>query len=339
MWRRVLLGSSYFDFMTSILVTGGAGYIGCHTVRELARSGYHPISLDNLSEGHREAVLEGDLATGDLSDEALLESIFQDQPVDAVMHFASRCYVRESMENPRLYYEQNVGNALVLLRVMLSHGVKKFILSSTCATYGNPERVPIDETHPQNPINPYGESKFFVERILKHYDRAYGLRSVSLRYFNAAGASLDAQLGESHHPETHLIPRILKVAKGELEKLQIFGDDYPTHDGSCIRDYIHVLDLASAHIAAYRWLSEGQGSEVFNLGTGQGHSVKQVVTAAGQITEQEIPVEVSPGRAGDPPQLVANPRKANQLLGWWPKYSDLETMISTAWAWEQKRRY
>lgn len=325
--------------MTSILVTGGAGYIGSHTVRELARSGYHPISFDNLSEGHQEAILEGDLITGDLSDEDLLESIFREHPVDAVIHFAARCYVTESVENPRLYYEQNVSNSLTLLRVMLRHGVQKFILSSSCATYGNPERVPIDETHPQNPINPYGETKFFIERVLKQYDRAYDLKSVSLRYFNAAGASLDAQLGESHHPETHLIPRVLKVAAAEIEKLQIFGDDYPTPDGSCIRDYVHVSDLASAHVAAYQWLDDGRGSEAFNLGTGQGHSVKEVVQAARRITEREIQAEVFSRRSGDPPELVANPGKANQMLGWRARHSDLETIVSTAWAWEKKRRY
>lgn len=325
--------------MKAILVTGGAGYIGSHTVRELKRSGYYPVTLDNLSQGHSEAVLEGELASGDLSDEAFLNSTFQQYSIDAVMHFASRCLVGESMENPRLYYEENVGNALTLLRTMLAYGVKRFILSSTCATYGIPQHVPIDETHPLDPITPYGESKLFIERILKHYQRAYGLQFVSLRYFNAAGASLDGQIGESHDPETHLIPRILQVAVEDSGAFQVFGDDYPTPDGTCIRDYIHVLDLASAHIAAYGWLSQGRGSAVFNLGTSRGHSVREVIAAAEEATQREIAVEVSPRRSGDPPTLVADAGKANRLLEWQPDHSDLKTVVSTAWKWEQQRRY
>jgi len=325
--------------MKSILVTGGAGYIGSHAVRELARSGYRPISLDNLSKGHEKAVLDGDFIRGELADEELLESIFQENSVDAVMHFAALCEVGESVENPRLYYEQNVVNTLTLLRVMLRHDVGKFILSSTCATYGDPQRIPIDEIHPLQPLNPYGESKLMVERVLREYDRAYGLSFVSLRYFNAAGASLDARLGESHDPETHLIPRILKVATGELENLQVFGDDYPTPDGTCVRDYIHVLDLASGHVAAYQWLCEGRDSEVFNLGTGQGYSVMELVEAARNLTDREIPLEVSDRRPGDPSHLVADPGKAHQMLKWEPEHSSVETILSTAWKWEQNRRY
>ena len=325
--------------MKSILVTGGAGYIGSHAVRELARRGYHPISLDNLSKGHEEAVLDGDLIRGELADEELLESIFREHSVDAVMHFAALCEVGESIENPRLYYEQNVVNTLTLLRVMLRHDVRKFILSSTCATYGDPQRIPIDETHPLQPINPYGESKLMVERMLREYDRAYGMGFVSLRYFNAAGASLDASLGESHDPETHLIPRILKAATGDLMKLQVFGDDYSTPDGTCVRDYIHVLDLASGHVAAYQWLCEGRDSEIFNLGTGQGLSVLELVEAARKLTGREIPLEVSDRRSGDPSRLVADSGKARQMLMWKPQHSDVETILSTAWAWEQNRRY
>lgn len=325
--------------MKLILVTGGAGYIGSHTIRELCRQGYRPVSYDNLSEGHREAVLDTDLVVGDLSDEGKLEDVFRERKIDGVFHFASRCYVGESMENPRLYYEQNLGNALTLLRVMIEHKVDKFILSSTCATYGNPQRIPIDELHPQNPINPYGESKLFIERILWQYERAYGLRSVSLRYFNAAGASLDGRMGESHDPETHLIPRVLQSGKGVSERVQIFGDDYPTPDGTCIRDYIHVVDLASAHVAAYQWLERGRGSEVFNLGTGKGHSVKEVIETARRITGTEIPVEISARRVGDPPELVADAAKANRTLSWQPQHSDLQTILSTAWKWEQNRRY
>jgi len=325
--------------MKSILVTGGAGYIGSHAVRELARNGYHPISIDNLSKGHEKAVLDGDFIKGDIADEKLLESIFQEHSVDAVMHFAALCEVGESIENPRLYYEQNVVNSLTLLGVMLRHGVRKFILSSTCATYGDPRRNPIDEAHPLQPMNPYGESKLMVERVLREYDRAYGLSFVSLRYFNAAGASLDVQLGESHDPETHVIPRILKVTTGELMKFQVFGDDYPTSDGTCVRDYIHVLDLASGHVMAYQWLCEGRDSEVFNLGTGQGLSVMELVEAARKLTDREIPLEVSDRRTGDPSHLVANPGKAHQMLGWKPEHSAVETILSTAWAWEQDRRY
>ncbi len=321
------------------LVTGGAGYIGSHTVRTLRGQGFHPVTVDNLSEGHREAVLDGALENGDLGDESFLDGLFARYQFEGVVHFASRCYVGESVENPRLYYEQNVGNALTLLRVMLRHGVRQFVLSSSCATYGDPIRVPIDETHPQDPVNPYGETKFFIERILRQYDRAYGLRFVALRYFNAAGASLDGQLGESHDPESHLIPRILGVARQGGGEVQIFGDDYPTPDGTCIRDYIHVLDLASAHVAALGWLGQGRPSEFFNIGTGHGYSVKQVIEAARRATGAPIPARVFPRRAGDPPALVADAGKAARLLDWRPQHSDLETIMQTAWNWEKNRRY
>ncbi len=321
------------------LVTGGAGYIGSHTVRELGQQGFQPVTLDNLSEGHREAVVQGALETGDLADESFLDGLFARYRFDGVVHFASRCYVGESVENPRLYYEQNVGNAMTLLRVMLRHGVKQFVLSSTCATYGDPIRVPIDESHPQDPVNPYGETKFFIERILRQYDRAYGLRFVALRYFNAAGASLDGQLGESHEPEPHLIPRILLVARQGGGEVQIYGDDYPTPDGTCIRDYIHVLDLAAAHVAALNWLASGQASQFVNLGTGQGYSVKQVIDAAQRATGLPIPTRVCPRRPGDPPALVADSGKAAQVLGWRPRYSDIDVIMQTAWNWEKNRRY
>lgn len=325
--------------MTAILITGGAGFVGCHTVRELARQGFYPLSFDNLSEGHREAVVEGDLIVGDLSNEVLLESVFEEYKVDAVMHFASRCYVEESVEDPRFYYEQNVGNALTLLRVMLRKGVKQFVFSSTCAIYGLPQKIPISENHPQIPISPYGETKLFIEKILNRYEPAYGLRSVCLRYFNAAGASLDGQIGESHYPETHLIPRALKAVSGELPSLQMFGGDFPTSDGSAVRDYIHVEDLASAHVSALRWLKEGNEGKAFNLGTGHGHSVKQVLQMVEQVTGKRVPVEQCPRRDGDPPALVADPRRANQLLKWKSHHSDLQNMISSAWIWEQQRKY
>ncbi len=324
--------------MQSCLVTGGAGYIGSHTVAELARRGYRAIVVDNLSEGHREAVVNVPLEVVDLSDEGGLESVFQSHHVDGVIHFASLCYVGESVTDPRLYFEQNLGNALTLLRVMLRHGVKKFILSSTCATYGNPVRVPIDESHPQDPVNPYGETKYFLERILRDYDRAYGLRFVALRYFNAAGASLDCRLGESHDPETHLIPRVLQAARNG-STVDVYGEDYPTPDGSCIRDYIHVQDLATAHVAALEWLSAADRSDAVNLGTGQGYSVKEVVEAARKITGCSIPINLAPRRAGDPPALVADAQKAYRTLKWKPEHSELETVIETAWRWELNRRY
>ncbi len=324
--------------MQSCLVTGGAGYIGSHTVAELARRSYRAIVVDNLSEGHREAVLDIPLETVDLSDEKGLDRVFEAHQVDGVIHFASLCYVGVSVTDPRVYFEQNLGNALALLRVMLRHGVKKFIFSSSCATYGNPIRVPIDESHPQDPVNPYGETKYFVERILRDYDRAYGLRFVALRYFNAAGASRDTRLGESHDPETHLIPRVLQAAK-DGGTVDVYGEDYPTPDGSCIRDYIHVEDLASAHVAALEWLSAADRSDAFNLGTGHGYSVKEVIEAAKKITGCPIAINLAPRRAGDPPALVADAQKAYRTLNWKPEHSDLSTIIETAWKWELKRRY
>ena len=325
--------------MKKVLVTGGAGYIGSHAVRELDRAGYRPITVDNLSEGHREAVTAGELEVGDLADEGFLTSVFEKYDFTAVMHFASRCYVGESVENPRRYYEENVGNALTLLRVMLRKRVTRFILSSTCATYGQPLQVPISEGHPQDPVNPYGESKFFIERILRQYDRAYGLRFVSLRYFNAAGASLDAQIGEAHDPETHLIPLILRVAGGSERNLNVYGDDYPTEDGTCIRDYIHVVDLAAAHVSALKWLEPAGKSEFFNLGTGSGFSVLQMIKMAEEVTGKSVLFDVGPKRDGDPPELIADPSKALDVLGWKAQHSDLRTILETSWRWETNRRY
>ncbi len=325
--------------MATILVTGGAGYVGSHAVRELGRQGLHPLTFDNLSEGHREAVLSGKFVQGDLADETALDQVFASHSIDAVMHYASRCYVGESMEDPQLYYEQNLGNLLALLGCMRRHQVRKLVFSSSCAVYGDPTRIPIDEEHPLDPVNPYGETKYFIERMLRHYDRAYGMRFVSLRYFNACGASLDGRIGESHQPETHLIPRILQVARQEEGQLPIYGDDYPTPDGTCIRDYIHVLDLASAHLAAYKWLSEGNPSQVLNLGTGDGYSVRQVIDGAARITGRKIPSQVFPRRAGDPPQLVCAAGKVRRLLGWAPRHSSLEIILETAWKWECGRRY
>lgn len=325
--------------MNNIIVTGGAGYIGSHAVRELHQSGYLPIVLDDLSEGHSAAVLNGILEEGSISDEKFLEDIFRKYKPEGVMHFASRCYVGESVINPRRYFEENVGNALTLFRVMLRHEVKRFVFSSTCATYGDPVRIPMDEEHPQVPISPYGESKYFIERILRHYHRAYGLKFVSLRYFNASGASLDGRIGESHDPETHLIPLILMAAKGELDSIQVFGNDYPTYDGTCIRDYIHVVDLSLAHLAALKWLESGGDSDFFNLGSGDGFSVFQVVETAERITGKRIPVEVTARRPGDPPRLIADPGKASRVLNWRVRYSDIETILETAWKWENNRTF
>ncbi|MFZ0428655.1 MAG: UDP-glucose 4-epimerase GalE [Acidobacteriota bacterium] len=325
--------------MDEILVTGGAGYIGSHALLALAASSFRPVSLDNLSEGHAEAVLEGPLEVGDLADEAFLDDLFARYRFRAVMHFASLCYVGESVANPQVYYEQNVGNALTLLRVMLRHGVRNFVLSSTCATYGNPVRIPIDESHPQAPVNPYGETKYFIERILRQYDRAHGMRHVNLRYFNAAGARPDGRIGEAHDPETHLIPLILEAALGSREQIEIYGNDYPTVDGTCIRDYIHVVDLAKAHIRALQWLLNGQPSDSFNLGTGRGYSVLEMVEMARRVTGREISVRVGPRRPGDPPELVADPSKARERLGWTAECSGLEEILETAWNWACNRRY
>jgi UDP-glucose 4-epimerase len=324
--------------MSVYLVTGGAGYIGSHTVIEVARRGHEPVVLDNLSEGHRQAVVEGEFEIGDLGDEARLEEIFSSHRFAGVIHFASLCYVGESVKDPRKYYEQNVGNAMTLLRIMLRHGVKRFILSSSCATYGQPVRVPIDEEHPQNPINPYGETKLVIERMLGSYSRAYGLQFAALRYFNAAGASRDGRLGESHDPETHLIPLVLQAAK-EARAVDIFGVDYPTTDGSCIRDYIHVEDLASAHVAALEWLESNDGSVALNLGTGRGWSVKEVVSTAERVTGRPVQTRIAERRPGDPAELVADSGKACRVLGWKPACSDLTTIIETAWRWECNRRY
>jgi UDP-glucose 4-epimerase len=321
----------------SILVTGGAGYVGSHTVKELERKGYRLLVYDNLSRGHRWAVEAAELIEGDLSDEIRLGEVFSRHQVKAVLHFAALAYVGESVEDPGKYYENNVANSLKLLRVMLAHGVKAFILSSTCAVYGNPDQVPIPEHHPLAPVNPYGQSKLMVERILKDYDSAYALKHVSLRYFNAAGADPEGTIGEDHTPETHLIPRLLQAALGKLEQIEIFGTDYPTPDGTCIRDYIHVNDLADAHVRALQWLLDGGKSETFNLGTGRGFSVREVLTAAEKITKKPIPTVFAQRRPGDPPSLVASAGKARRDLGWMPKYSDLDEIIATAWSWHRTR--
>lgn len=323
-----------------ILVTGGAGYIGSHYVQYARARGEEVVVLDNLVYGHRAAVPEDvPLIVGDMGDRALLDSLFTQYPIDAVVHFAAFAYVGESVENPAKYYNNNTVSALKVLDAMHDYGVKHFVFSSTCATYGNPQYVPIDEKHPQNPINPYGESKLFVEHILKAYDHAYGLRYTALRYFNAAGANPDGRIGESHDPETHLIPLILQVATGTRESVSIFGTDYDTPDGTCIRDYIHILDLAQAHDLALQRLRDGKPSDIFNLGTEQGYSVREVIATCERITGKTIKTVESPRRAGDPPRLVASAAKARNELGWKPQFQNLPEIVQTAWNWEKARKY
>jgi len=322
-----------------ILITGGAGYIGSHVVKALNEKGFEVVVYDNLSKGHKEAVLTGELIIGDLEDEKLLSRVFENNKIDAVMHFAAFIEVGESVKNPLKYYRNNTENTIKLLKVMEKFGVNKFIFSSTAAVYGNPQTVPIPETEPIKPINPYGQSKAFVEKILKDISKTKDFKYVSLRYFNAAGADPSGRIGESHNPETHLIPLILKTAKGERKSIKIFGTDYPTPDGTAIRDYIHVDDLAEAHILALEYLIDGGESDVFNLGYGHGYSVKEVVETAKKITGIDFPVEETDRRPGDPAVLVADSSKLKQKLGWKPKYDDLEYIIKTAWNWELNKRF
>lgn len=323
-----------------ILVTGGAGYIGSHYVLYARQQGESVVVLDNLVYGHREAVpSDVPLVVGDMGDRALLDKLFSDYPIDAVVHFAAYAYVGESVTEPSKYYNNNTVATLAVLDAMRAHNVQHFVFSSTCATYGNPQFMPMDETHPQNPINPYGESKYFVERILKAYDHAYGLKFTALRYFNAAGCDPDGRIGESHDPETHLIPLILQVATGKRDHIRIFGTDYETPDGTCVRDYIHILDLAQAHSQALQRLKDGGASDFYNLGSEQGYSVREVIQACEKISGKPIKTVESPRRAGDPPRLVASATKAKTALGWKPTYQSLDEIITTAWKWEQSRTY
>ena len=317
----------------TILVTGGAGYIGSHACKALAQAGYTPIAYDNLVYGHREAVRWGPLEVGDIADRARLDAVIAQYRPEAVMHFAAYAYVGESVQDPAKYYRNNVAGTLTLLEALVHHGIGRIVFSSTCATYGIPKRTPIDEDHPQNPINPYGASKLMIERMLQDLDTAYGLRSVSLRYFNAAGADPDGEIGEDHDPETHLIPLALQAALGQREALQVFGTDYPTPDGSCIRDYIHVTDLAQAHVLALDYLANGGATTALNLGTGRGHSVLEVIEAARQIAGRDIPTLLTDRRPGDPPILTAAADKARSLLGWRPHHPDLAETLRHAWNW------
>jgi len=319
-----------------VLVTGGAGYIGSHVVKELGEKGYRPVVYDNLSTGHRWAVKKGALIEGDLEDKKKLQIVLEKEKPLAVMHFAASAVVGESVERPELYFRNNVINSFNLLEAMLTAGVKCFIFSSSAAVYGNPHQVPIVEDHPLSPVNPYGEGKVFVERALRWYEEAHGLRYISLRYFNAAGADPEGELGEDHDPETHLIPRILAVALGRRPAIEIYGTDYETPDGTCIRDYIHVSDLAQAHILALEALLDGATSRVYNLGNQRGFSVNEVVDVARVVTNHPIPVQESSRRQGDPAVLVASSERIKKDLGWKPYYDDLKTILETAWGWMKK---
>ena len=324
--------------MGKILVTGGAGYIGSHVNKALAARGYDTLVLDNLIYGHRAFARWGEFVLADLADASQLRQIFEKHDIQAVMHFAAFAYVGESVTHPWKYYHNNVVNTLNLLEAMRLSGVKTFIFSSSCATYGLPEEVPITEDHPQNPINPYGRTKLMIENILVDYARACDLRYVSLRYFNAAGADPEGELGEWHEPETHLIPLILDAACGRRESIKIFGTDYDTHDGTCIRDYIHVVDLAAAHVLALKYLLDGGQGNIFNLGNGKGFSVREVIACARQVTRQDIRTEAAAPRPGDPSVLVGGSEKIRSQLGWVSQYTDLRDIIGTAWQWHQKIR-
>ena len=318
-----------------VLVTGGAGYIGSHTAKVLARAGFEPIVLDNLSTGHRWAVKWGPLIEGDLGDSTLIRDVIKTHRIQAVIHFAGLAYVGESMQRPQQYFRNNVTYTLRLLDAMTDMWVKHIVFSSSCATYGVSASVPIGEEHVQTPINPYGESKRMVERILAWYGEAYGLRWTALRYFNAAGADPDCELGEDHSPETHLIPLAIQAALGEKPALQIYGTDYPTPDGTAVRDYTHVMDLAGAHVAALRHMLRSQENAAINLGTGNGHSVREVVAAVERVSGRRVPTREARRRAGDPPVLVARCSRAMELLNWSPRQSNLETIVRTALRWQE----
>jgi UDP-arabinose 4-epimerase len=318
---------------SAVLVTGGAGYIGSHTCKALARAGYTPVAFDSFEHGHRWAVRWGPLVEGDLGDRALLARTFEQHRVRSVIHCAAYCYVGESMTAPGKYFHNNVGNTLALLESMRESDVREIVFSSSCASYGVPASLPIEDTAPQEPINPYGESKLVVEKMLRWWGVAHGLKWVALRYFNAAGADPDGEIGEDHTPETHLIPLAIQAALGERDALEVYGDDYPTRDGTAVRDYIHVHDLADAHVKAVRHLAGGGANAAVNLGTGNGHSVSEVVSMVEAVSGRRVPLSYAPRRAGDPPELVANASRGGSLLGWTPRHSELRTIVETAWNW------
>ena len=319
-----------------VLVVGGAGYIGSHMVKMLSKAGHDVTTLDNLSNGYKNAVKYGVFVQGDIADAGLLDKLFSENEFDGVMHFASYIQVGESVEKPSMYYRNNVTNTQVLLDAMVEHGVKRFIFSSTAATFGEPDYTPIDEAHPQKPINPYGHSKLMVEQILSDFDIAYGLKSVSLRYFNAAGADPEGELGERHMPETHLIPLVLQAASGRRDNITIFGSDYNTPDGTCVRDYIHINDLCSAHLLGLEHLVAGGETRAFNMGNGLGYSIKELIDVAKEVTGKDFTVLMGERRDGDPARLVADSALLQKELGWKPVFTGLDVILRHAWEWEKK---
>jgi UDP-arabinose 4-epimerase len=319
--------------MCRILLTGGAGFIGSHTAKCLARAGFEPVTLDNLSTGHSWAVKWGPLVPGDIADRGLVRDIISRYRIEAVLHFAAYASVGESMQDPRKYFQNNVASTLNLFDSLLDSSVKSVIFSSSCATYGTPEHTPITERHPQSPINPYGESKLMIEKALRWYGEAYGLSLVCLRYFNAAGADPDGEIGEAHNPETHLIPLTIEAAMRTDRAVEVFGADYATSDGTAVRDYTHVTDLAEAHVLALEYLLNGGASDAFNLGTGRGHSVLDVIDAVARVSGHSVRLSMSPRRPGDPAILVADPSRARAVLGWQAEFTDLEEIVRTAWNW------
>ena len=322
----------------TILVTGGAGYIGSHTCKSLAAAGHQPVVLDNFVQGHRWAVKWGPLVTGDISDAELVRRTVHDFSIKAVIHFAAHAYVGESVQNPRKYFQNNVSDTLAFLNTLLDTGVDKIVFSSSCSTYGIPRNLPIKEDDPQQPINPYGASKLVIENVLRWYGDAYELRSMCLRYFNAAGADPEGELGEEHNPETHLIPLVIAAAQHKIREVEIFGTDYETKDGTAVRDYIHVTDLAAAHVKALSYLLRGGSNDRMNLGTGQGHTIREVVSAVEAVSGKSVSYRESPRRAGDPAALIADPTRARSTLEWIPKFSDLRTIVETAWHWYELPR-
>lgn len=320
--------------MKTLLITGGAGYIGSHMVKLLSSQGYFPVILDNVSTGHREAVTTGEFVEGDIADAELLAGLCQRYRFDGVMHFASSILVGESMQNPAHYYTNNLQKSIALLNGVVEHGIASFIFSSTAAIFGEPAYTPIDEAHPKNPVNVYGRTKYIFEQVMQDYARAYGVKIGALRYFNAAGADPGGELGECHTPETHLIPLLLQVARGQKSAIDVFGNDYATMDGTCIRDYVHVTDLCQAHLQLFSYLEQGGEEWDFNLGTGRGYSVYEVVKEVENVTGKKVPVNIKPRREGDPAILVADGTKAKDILCWQPERSDITTIIGDAWRWE-----
>jgi UDP-glucose 4-epimerase len=321
-----------------ILVTGGAGYIGSHMVKLLVDTGAEVTVLDDLSTGHADAVRGGRFVRGDIANKDETAKLLAERRIEAVVHFAAASLVPESVADPLKYYTRNVGGTAALLGAMRDAAVTKIVFSSTAAVYGNPERLPIDEDHPTRPVNPYGSTKLAVERMLADCSAAYGLQAASLRYFNAAGADAQAGLGERHDPETHLVPLVLQAASGRRSEISVYGHDYPTRDGTCVRDYIHVTDLCVAHLRALEWLTDGGRYDCFNLGNGDGATVLEVLEAAKKVTGRNFKVKTAPRRAGDPPSLVADATKARRVLGWQPAHADIETIVRDAWRWEQRAK-